>query len=974
MNHNVAGDDSDYNTRNNTAAGARPGNLSTPGAAPMNSVPAERPLSNANDVDQACECGGPWLCLSPCAKRVEREEAAQEGNALRVAAAELLAAGFSVIPIRADGSKVTSLRSWNPYREHLSTPAEHDRWFAPGKETGLAVVCGKVSGNVLMIELEGEAVENGWTDRIAQTMQDAGLGAAWAQLTTGWAEQSPSGGIHYHVRVNGGPCPKNTKLIQRPAVEGDRDKDGTQVPLGRPVVLAETRGEGGYAVRAPSRGKVHACGKPYVRLTGSPAAVPVMDHETVQALLDTLKSLDAMPAREAAGKHPAARHEVPEGHLSPVDDFNRRVDWGDLLAGRFTFLYERDGEGMWRREGKSAGLSATTNYQGTGKLHVFTTSTDLPANESMSAFYVYAHLRHDGDMSAAAKALAGRGYGDRLPERRTQASVAAEYSERPRITVDLDHLTDLDPAALADDGPVSQEERDLLARLAEIRLPDHFWLAPHMQKIAQAADAVGVKREGLLALLNNRARVLAGTEIEGQFNEKGAFYLAGYHALVGRSGSGSNVTRRAVERLLPLTEACTAVPPTEMTQAEAEAWDWGFSSLIPPTGSSLVAHAQRPVKVATGEVNDKTGEDIREIRYFPIPRLHAHYTEGAQLLSTLSKSASAASQGAALENLLLEAFVGDELRADLADKSARPPVPARSYALGIDAYFQAEIIGQALARTTGLAQRFMYVPILMPKAPQRFLDLGGRLANGGYLTPEERAEMEALHADLPDRPAFPEPMTDVVNSLDASARGVAPDVEGPKERMRMCERMRKDLGIITASIEGGAGQDDPLITHRGMNLFRFAAGQALLRCSREISEDDWDLARAMVAVGEETKRVCRAWGELQAEMEQREDNAKAASRTLAQEGARAVANGTVSPVVRRVAGKMESKVRKGECSTTDLATAANGRDVGDWKAIGGEDGKKGLVERALQFAVGGGLIVPQGVTRKGTPTYALKQG
>jgi hypothetical protein len=63
----------------------------------------------------------------------------------------------------------------------------------------------------------------------------------------------------------------------------------------------------------------------------------------------------------------------------------------------------------WRRPGKGEGISATTNYAGSGLLYVFSTNAaPFEADTAYSAFAAFAMLEHDGDYTAAARALAKR--------------------------------------------------------------------------------------------------------------------------------------------------------------------------------------------------------------------------------------------------------------------------------------------------------------------------------------------------------------------------------------------------------------------------------------------------------------------------------------------------------------------------------------------------------------------------------------
>jgi hypothetical protein len=71
----------------------------------------------------------------------------------------------------------------------------------------------------------------------------------------------------------------------------------------------------------------------------------------------------------------------------------------------------------WRRPGKSHGTSATTGQSpdGVDRLFVFSTSTVFDAERPYGKFAAYALLEHGNDYSAAAKALAAKGFDIRYP-------------------------------------------------------------------------------------------------------------------------------------------------------------------------------------------------------------------------------------------------------------------------------------------------------------------------------------------------------------------------------------------------------------------------------------------------------------------------------------------------------------------------------------------------------------------------------
>jgi hypothetical protein len=57
--------------------------------------------------------------------------------------------GFSVIPLRL-GTKRPALDSWDEFQSRRPTPDEMQRWWGNGHQHGVAIVCGKVSGVVVL--------------------------------------------------------------------------------------------------------------------------------------------------------------------------------------------------------------------------------------------------------------------------------------------------------------------------------------------------------------------------------------------------------------------------------------------------------------------------------------------------------------------------------------------------------------------------------------------------------------------------------------------------------------------------------------------------------------------------------------------------------------------------------------------------------------------------------------------------------
>ncbi|WP_051844202.1 bifunctional DNA primase/polymerase [Streptomyces sp. NRRL S-813] len=347
---------------------------------------------------------------------------------LRAVARELDDAGLCPLPVRADGSKAPDVRSWTQYKVNRSTPEEHDQWFGDGRRTGIGIVTGAVSGNVELIEFEGLAVREGLLDEVAELAHNSGLGDLWEAVTTGWADQSPSGGVHYKVVVKGRPVAANTKLARRLAREDEYTPEERQRVAERPNikivrVLIETRGEGGFVVIAPSHGSTHPSGEPYVRLAGGPTTMAVVEPEDLDALYALCRAVDAMPTEEKAKTAPRPKRELPAGTVRPGDDFENKVDWPDIIGNEFDPIFTRGQTTYWRRKDKARGISATTGHAADrDRLYVFSTSTVFEAEVPYDKFAAYTLLTQGGTTAdafkRAAAELRSKGYGTEPPRRR----------------------------------------------------------------------------------------------------------------------------------------------------------------------------------------------------------------------------------------------------------------------------------------------------------------------------------------------------------------------------------------------------------------------------------------------------------------------------------------------------------------------------------------------------------------------------
>lgn len=307
-----------------------------------------------------------------------------------------LRAGISFIPILADGSKSPAVR-WKDFQQKPPTAHDARAWFY-GKNHGIAFITGAVSGNLEMLDFDSnEAYET-----FFQRMHQEGMAWLLEKIERGYKEASPKG-IHLYYRCDW--IEGNKKLAQRPRQEP---------PWVESII--ETRGEGGYSIGAPSNGNVHPSGLPYRSLQGTLATIQTITPEDRTFLLSVARTLDKMPPPKEAqlaanGSQSPKKYQRNSGGQLPGDIFNARATWAEILEPHgWTHLKSIGAEDFWRRPGKEKGLSATTNFEGSDYLYVFSTSTIFEPRVGISKFAAYTFLEHHGDFSAATKALVAQGY------------------------------------------------------------------------------------------------------------------------------------------------------------------------------------------------------------------------------------------------------------------------------------------------------------------------------------------------------------------------------------------------------------------------------------------------------------------------------------------------------------------------------------------------------------------------------------
>ncbi|GHO50852.1 bifunctional DNA primase/polymerase [Ktedonospora formicarum] len=299
-----------------------------------------------------------------------------------------LRARISFIPIVPDGRKAPAVR-WKPYQVSLPTLNHARTWFY-GKDHGIAFLTGSVSGGLEMLDFDAHDIYAQFVERVRQEE----LTALLEKIEQGYKELSPRG-VHLYYRCR--------------VIEGS--KKLAQCPLKAPPWVEstiETRGEGGYGIGAPSSGGVHPSGRPYRVVQGDLSTIVTITVQERALLHAVARTLDKIPP--PVHQPPRIPSQQSQGRR-PGTIFNEQATWSEILEPYgWTWVKKIGQEDFWRRPGKTLGISATTNFEGSGYLYVFSTSTPFVARVGIDKFGAYTILAHQGDFASSTKALVAQGY------------------------------------------------------------------------------------------------------------------------------------------------------------------------------------------------------------------------------------------------------------------------------------------------------------------------------------------------------------------------------------------------------------------------------------------------------------------------------------------------------------------------------------------------------------------------------------
>lgn len=399
------------------------------------------------------------------------------------------------------------------HRQHVrADPALLGQLYANGR-TGFGLICGGVSGGLELFEFEGRAANAGIVEEFAAAADATGLGHLVARISGGYAEVTPTGGIHLLYRC---ATTKTEKLARSP--EG---------------VLIETKGEGGFVIVAPSSGTVHPSGGAWELRSGGLDTIVTISEEERAELHRLARTFDQMPKPAARTHRPVrtAANGDSVWEVTPWEDFDARVSWEEILephGWRRLFCTSGGNLHWWHGQPPHARTSATVNEDGAGPtLYVFSSSTPFEPDTAYGRFGAWAVLNHGEDYKAASAALEAQGYGRRR-ERAEGTRVSSGAKSAPAVS-----------------GPES-----VLPLGAH--LPEDFWRGrPALGHIRQAARARLVSPDAVFGAVLARVAAITPHTVELPAIVGSPLGLTFYTAVVGAPEAGKSAAVGVAAEMVP---------------------------------------------------------------------------------------------------------------------------------------------------------------------------------------------------------------------------------------------------------------------------------------------------------------------------------------------------------------------------------------------------------------------------------------
>lgn len=298
-----------------------------------------------------------------------------------LAAKDLIENGFHVIPLLKGGKDPVNIKS---VYEIIANPIHTHNidFYFKDREVDLGII---MDANTEFIDIDSKNKPG-----VEKLILNA-IRVGWEELYNKLViDFTPSGGCHiiYRSEITGGK-------VSIAKVPGK--------PNPKTIVERISRHAKQYIKISPSDG--------YELKQGNPFTIPFLTAEERNWLCAVAASFNEI-------HQPEVRKKEAEREDSPWAVFNKTHDWkwmrNELIDRNWQLVADRDDKVAMRRPGDTVQKYSGFIYKDSNTLYLFTSSSEFENERPYSAFGLYCHFQHEGDIAAACRQLASEGCGKNI--------------------------------------------------------------------------------------------------------------------------------------------------------------------------------------------------------------------------------------------------------------------------------------------------------------------------------------------------------------------------------------------------------------------------------------------------------------------------------------------------------------------------------------------------------------------------------
>jgi hypothetical protein len=302
---------------------------------------------------------------------------------MKDAAIKWAAKGFSIIPLNND--KTPNIKSWVEFQKNKITDFDLYDFTK-----GLGLVCGEVSGNILVIDVDSKYDLTGTLYSELIELIDSSKEGLLDKIQI---HSTKSDGFHLLFKCESKPI-GNKKLASRLATEEEK------IAGDKVKVLVETRGEGGYICLPPMQG-YKIIKKGFGTLTD----------DEVDIILTACRSFNQIHQEAQTYK---VRTNDSEFVVNPFEDYNNRGDCVAELLKHGWAVVREDGDKVYLKRPGTTDSKTSGNYSKKhNRFYVFSSSTEFEENKAYAPVAVFCKLNHKDNWGECVKDLISKGYGQK---------------------------------------------------------------------------------------------------------------------------------------------------------------------------------------------------------------------------------------------------------------------------------------------------------------------------------------------------------------------------------------------------------------------------------------------------------------------------------------------------------------------------------------------------------------------------------